>query len=89
VLDRGAGIPPDTLPHIFERFRRGTRTKGGQGGAGLGLAIALAIVEAHGGTIAAESRPGGGTTMTIRLPLGGASGEDARGQGSLDVSLKR
>jgi signal transduction histidine kinase len=70
VADRGPGIPPDVLPHIFDRFRRGDRSRGGQGGAGLGLAIALAVVDAHGGTIAAAERGGGGTLVTISLPTG-------------------
>ena len=71
VLDRGPGIPDDVLPFIFERFRRGSRTNGGPGGVGLGLAIARAVVEAHGGTITAVARDGGGTCMIIRLSLDG------------------
>ena len=70
VADRGAGIPADELPMIFDRFYR-VRDRSGRkkSGSGLGLAIARTIVEAHGGSITAESRVGVGTTMTIRLPL--------------------
>jgi signal transduction histidine kinase len=68
VLDRGIGIPPDRLPHIFERFERGTSTRN-YGGLGLGLYIARQIVEAHGGTIAARSEPGHGACFTVELPL--------------------
>jgi signal transduction histidine kinase len=66
VQDSGPGIPPDELPHVFERFYKSTDS----GGMGLGLAIARHLVEAHGGTIIAESAPGQGTTMRITLPLG-------------------
>jgi len=71
VADDGAGIPADALPHIFERFYRvdASRSAGGSGtGSGLGLPIARSLVEAHGGTIAAESEPGRGSTITVRLP---------------------
>jgi signal transduction histidine kinase/ActR/RegA family two-component response regulator len=71
VSDTGAGIPPELLPHIFERFRQGdgssTRS---HGGLGLGLAIVRHIVELHGGSARAESDgPGRGSTFTISLPL--------------------
>jgi signal transduction histidine kinase len=70
VADSGPGIHPEELPHIFDRFyqvkNRRSRKKGG---AGLGLSIARTIVAAHGGSITAQSAPGGGTRMTIRLPL--------------------
>ncbi|HEY8987679.1 MAG TPA: ATP-binding protein, partial [Candidatus Limnocylindrales bacterium] len=65
VADNGSGIEPDLLPHVFERFSRSATT----GGSGLGLAIARGLVELHGGTIAATSRPGGGTRIVVRLPL--------------------
>lgn len=64
VTDTGAGIPPDQLPHVFERFSKGASSTG----SGLGLAIARGIVEAHGGSIRAESQPGAGATIVIRLP---------------------
>ncbi|MGH2484909.1 MAG: sensor histidine kinase [Ktedonobacterales bacterium] len=69
VRDTGAGIAPETLPRIFDRFYRADAARSdGQGGSGLGLAIARALVEAHGGTITAQSEPGHGATFTIRLP---------------------
>jgi len=67
VADTGSGIPPEYLPHIFDRFFRvkGQKVKG----AGLGLAIAKWIAEAHNGTLAAESEPGIGSTFILTLPL--------------------
>ncbi|MCC7105760.1 MAG: sulfatase-like hydrolase/transferase [Chloroflexi bacterium] len=70
IRDSGSGIAPEHLPHIFERFYRGDRSRSRQGGGyGLGLTIAREIVVAHGGTIVAESELGKGTTFTIRLPI--------------------
>ncbi|MEW6094759.1 MAG: HAMP domain-containing sensor histidine kinase [Chloroflexota bacterium] len=65
VADSGSGIPPEEIPHVFERFYRSTDS----GGMGLGLAIAKKLTEAHGGTITAESAPGAGTTMRVTLPI--------------------
>ncbi len=75
VADTGAGIPPEDLSRIFERFYRGdkSRTKEGRG-AGLGLAIAREIIQAHGGQIKAESVVGLGTKFTIMLSQSGDSG---------------
>jgi signal transduction histidine kinase len=76
VSDRGPGIPEPHLSHIFERFYRvagGGRDRT-SGGAGLGLSIAAAIVEGHGGRIEARRRPGGGTIMSLSLPLLDAPG---------------
>lgn len=67
VVDRGAGIPAEHLPHIFDRYwhaRRQSRTAG----TGLGLAIARGIVHAHGGVIEVESTLGVGSTFTVTLP---------------------
>ena len=64
VQDTGPGITPQDIPHVFERFYKSADS----GGMGLGLAIARHLVEAHGGTIHAESLPGAGTTMRIILP---------------------
>jgi PAS domain S-box-containing protein len=70
VSDTGIGIAPEFLPYVFERFRRGESSNGGEpGGLGLGLAIARHLVELHGGAIAAESSgPGTGATFRVRLP---------------------
>lgn len=69
VADEGPGIASDMLPHLFERYARGTdaRTRRGEG-TGLGLAIASSIARAHGATLSAENRPEGGACFTLRLP---------------------
>jgi signal transduction histidine kinase len=67
VRDNGSGIAAEDLPHIFDRFYRGDKSRQENGESGLGLAIAKSIVEAHGGTITVESQPGQGTTFTITL----------------------
>jgi signal transduction histidine kinase len=70
VSDQGIGIDAEDLPHVFDRFFRGTRAQTHHGeGSGLGLPLARAIVEAHGGRIALDSRPGDGTVVTVTLPL--------------------
>ncbi len=70
VADNGPGIPPEDLPHLFERFYRGDRARTrASGGSGLGLAIAKQWVEAHGGRIWAENLPEGGAKFTVRLPI--------------------
>ena len=69
ISDTGAGIPPQDLPRIFERFYQVEKSRKGHTGTGLGLAIAYNIVKAHGGHIEAASRPGHGTTFTIWLPV--------------------
>jgi two-component system, OmpR family, sensor kinase len=71
VRDTGIGIAAGDLPHIFERFWRADPARsrtGDRPGVGLGLAIAKWIVEAHGGAITVQSRPGRGTMFIIRLP---------------------
>jgi signal transduction histidine kinase len=65
VLDRGPGIAPDERDMVFRRFWRRDRSR--SGGAGLGLAIVHRIVEAHGGSVSVEGRPGGGAAFVIRL----------------------
>ena len=64
VSDTGPGIPTEELETIFDRYARSADS----GGSGLGLAIARSLVEAHGGSIEAESPPGGGATIRVRLP---------------------
>jgi signal transduction histidine kinase len=70
VLDRGEGLSPDVIDHIFEPFFTTRRD-----GTGLGLAVCYGLVTAHGGSIRAEARPGGGATFIVDLP---ASIVDAR-----------
>src|SRR5262249_15329346 len=72
VSDTGPGIPDEDLPKIFDRFWRGRGTK--QKGSGLGLSIAKGIVEAHGGTIWAESQFGKGSSFFFTLPLADLDG---------------
>lgn len=67
VADTGPGIPVADLPHVFDRFWQASSMK--RTGAGLGLAIAQGIVEAHGGRIWCESRPGTGTRFSFTLPV--------------------
>jgi signal transduction histidine kinase len=70
IADRGPGVPPDELPHVFERLFRGKQARTeGIGGSGLGLSIARRIVEKHGGTLALASEPGHGTVATMHLPI--------------------
>ena len=69
VADRGPGIPEAFRERIFDKFFR--LPGAGEGGVGLGLAICKAIMQAHGGTIQAQDRPGGGTTFCLALPMDG------------------
>lgn len=73
VTDTGPGIPPEDLPHIFERFYRGERSRKRSPGSGFGLGLSIAywIVKNHNGTIEAQSQEGSGTTFIVRLPLSG------------------
>lgn len=68
VADRGPGVPEDELERIFDAFIQSSRTKDGSGGTGLGLAISRRIMQAHGGTITAGLREGGGSVFRIWLP---------------------
>lgn len=105
VSDTGVGIPPEDLPHIFDRFYRVDKARSrAQGGSGLGLAIAKWVAQAHGGGIQVKSTPGMGTTFTVSLPVyetplsNGQAGSDEMealdsktrpGLRSLSVNLKR
>src|SRR5690606_28373870 len=72
ISDTGAGIAPEHLPHVFDRFWRADPARGRRtGGSGLGLAIARQIVSDHGGTIEVASEVGEGASFTIRLPAHG------------------
>lgn len=73
ISDSGIGISAELLPRIFDKYYQ-VRDNGDAGGSGLGLAIVREVIEAHGGRIDAESRPGRGTTMRIELPLARAGG---------------
>ncbi len=69
VVDTGTGIAPEQLPHLFDRFWRADQSRDRRtGGSGLGLAIVRKLAEAHGGTVTVTSRPGHGSTFTLRLP---------------------
>ncbi|MDQ3520383.1 MAG: ATP-binding protein, partial [Gemmatimonadota bacterium] len=74
VRDSGAGIAPEQLPYIFEKFyQANNQNSAAHAGTGLGLAIAKQIVLAHSGTISATSEPGVGTTFHITLPIRAAT----------------
>jgi len=75
VADRGVGIPQVDLGRVFDKFYR-VQQAGGAAGTGLGLAICRGIVEAHGGEIQAANRDGGGTVVTVSLPLAAPGAED-------------
>lgn len=68
VQDSGRGIDPEDLPHIFDRFYRGDRARAQNGESGLGLAIARSLIEAQGGWISVDSRPGEGARFILWLP---------------------
>jgi two-component system sensor histidine kinase KdpD len=67
VTDNGPGLPPESLAHLFDKFYRAPGAAAG--GSGLGLSIVKGFVDAHGGQVSAQNRPGGGAEFTMRLPL--------------------
>jgi two-component system OmpR family sensor kinase len=87
VRDTGEGIPPEALPHVFERFFRAdpARSRSAQrpGGSGLGLAITRELIEAQGGRISIRSRLGEGTTVTILFPAAPRPAEPQSGEEGL------
>ncbi|MGW5938262.1 sensor histidine kinase [Streptomyces celluloflavus] len=77
VADTGAGIAPDELPHVFDRFWRAEKSRSRQtGGSGLGLSIVRKLAETHGGTVTARSTPGVGSVFRLTLPLLPETGDD-------------
>src|SRR5215813_7505225 len=72
VIDQGAGIRPDDLPHVFDRFYKGP----GSSGSGLGLTIARSLIAAHGGTIVARAPSEGGTIVEFTIPRAATSSDD-------------
>ena len=67
VRDHGPGIDADDLPHVFDRFFRGARSRA-LPGSGLGLAIVRQVAELHAGSVSADAAPGGGTVVRMRVP---------------------
>jgi signal transduction histidine kinase/PAS domain-containing protein len=84
VQDQGMGIPAADVPHVFERFHRGSNVSGQIRGSGIGLAGVRQIVEQHCGTIAVDSQEGHGATFTVRLPLLGQGPRDSYRSASMD-----
>jgi signal transduction histidine kinase len=85
VRNTGFEVEPSEVAGLFEPFRRGGRERTGARGSGLGLSIVRAVCEAHGGSVVAEANPGGGLTVTVRLPIGAVT---PRG-GAITVGLGR
>ncbi len=78
VQDNGPGIPPEDLPHLFEKYFRGRQAEGKVEGSGLGLVMVAAAVEAHGGQVRAENAPEGGARFVVTLPFESRSGASQR-----------
>jgi signal transduction histidine kinase len=86
VIDTGVGIDAAELPHVFDRFYRGSRANEARGsGSGLGLAIVRSVVEMHGGRVMVESSVGGGSTFTVTLPADPRTSADAVATGAVSA----
>jgi signal transduction histidine kinase len=89
VQDTGGGIAPQDLPHLFERFWRGDRSRARTtGGAGLGLSICKAIVDSCGGTIRVASQLGSGTCVTVKLPPADAATIGVQGAAATEPAVR-
>jgi signal transduction histidine kinase len=89
VADTGSGIPAEDLPRIFTPLYRGDPSRSRRtGGAGLGLTIAQRVVEAHGGTIVAANRPGGGAEFLVQIPIEDAPPPATIEQAAPDVAFR-
>jgi signal transduction histidine kinase len=87
VSDTGSGIPPEDLPHIFERFYRVDKSRSASGGGlGIGLAVARSLIEQMGGTVGARSQPGRGTSVWFLLPAAGHEPVAARASATVGGS---
>jgi two-component system, OmpR family, sensor histidine kinase MtrB len=87
VIDTGVGIEAAELPHIFDRFYRGSRANEARGsGSGLGLAIVRSVVEMHGGRVMVESRVGNGSIFTVTLPADPRQSPDAVATGAVSAA---
>ena len=75
VADSGPGVPPDALPHIFDRFYKADRARGRSEGSGLGLSIAFENARMHGGALSVRNRAEGGAVFTFRFPVQPASAQ--------------
>jgi signal transduction histidine kinase len=90
VTDDGPGMAEDQVEHIFERFTRGDAGLTQHvGGTGLGLAISKSLVELHGGTIGASSRPGRGSTFRVSLPIAANAADGPKSGAVLRISAHR
>ena len=70
IADTGVGIPPEDVPHVFDRFYRVDKARSRDtGGTGLGLSIVQQIVRLHAGSVTVQSELGKGTTFTVQLPV--------------------
>ncbi|HLU05694.1 MAG TPA: ATP-binding protein [Woeseiaceae bacterium] len=89
VRDNGPGIPAELLSRMFELFSQGDRpVDRSQGGLGIGLALVKQIVDMHGGTVKAETLPGGGSEFTVRLALADDESESTAGAGAGELAAQ-